>query len=78
MSKSEIPKELQTKLDEFHVDLPEIPTKLRKLDRLANWVHAPAMDPLEIFSIKGNSITKLVFYPLICLLFIFFTPIFLI
>ncbi|MBT2691746.1 hypothetical protein [Bacillus sp. ISL-55] len=78
MSKKEIQNELKSRLDEFHVEIPEIPAKSSKLDRIANWIHTPAKNPLEVLSIRENSITQLVFYPLIFLLFLFFTPIFLI
>ncbi|WP_405098083.1 hypothetical protein [Oceanobacillus sp. FSL H7-0719] len=76
MSKSEFPDELRNKLDEFHVDVPRIPTK-SKLERLANWIYAPAKSPIELLPIKGNSITGLTIFPLIFVL-ILFTPIFLI
>lgn len=76
MSKREIPNELQNRLDEFHVEVPEIPTKRSKLDRMSNWIYAPAKDPLEMLGINGNSIARLVFYPLVFLLVLFFTPIF--
>ncbi|WP_164669346.1 hypothetical protein [Virgibacillus doumboii] len=76
MRKKEIPDELQNRLEEFHVEVPEIPAKKSKLERLANWIYAPAKDPLEILAIQGNSITRVAFYPLILLLALFFTPIF--
>lgn len=76
MSKKEIPNELQNRLDEFHVEVPEISAKRSKLERLANCIYAPAKDPLEIFGINGNSITRIAFYPLVFLLVLFFTPIF--
>lgn len=78
MSKKGIPNEFQEKLEEFQVEIPEIPMKRSKLERIANWIYAPAKDPLEVLSIKGNSITRLVFYPLILILALFFTPIFII
>lgn len=78
MSKKEVPNELKKRLDEFHVEVPDFPAKSSKLDRIANWIHAPAKNPLELLSIRGNSITKLVFFPLILLLVLLITPIFLI
>lgn len=78
MSKKEIPNELQNRLDEFQVDVPDFPSKRKKLDRLANWIYAPAKSPIDLFSIKGNSITQLVFYPLLFLLVVLFTPFFMI
>ncbi|WP_226674897.1 hypothetical protein [Mesobacillus jeotgali] len=65
MSKKEIPNELKSKLDEFHVEIPEIPAKSSKLNRIANWIHTPAKNQLEILSIRENSSTQLVYYPLI-------------
>ncbi|WP_407272135.1 hypothetical protein [Radiobacillus sp. PE A8.2] len=76
MNNMKIPDEVKKRLDEFHVEVPEIPIKRNKLDRLAHWIHAPAKDPFEVLSIKGNSITRLVFYPLITLLVLFFIPVF--
>ncbi|GGP09545.1 hypothetical protein [Oceanobacillus neutriphilus] len=76
MSKRDIPDQLQNRLDEFQVEVPEIPMKSSKLERLANWIYSPARDPLEIFRISGNSITRLAFYPLIFVLALFFAPIF--
>lgn len=77
MSKKEVPNELRKRLDEFHVEIPEIPTKSSKLERIANWIHAPAKNPIDILSISGNSITKLVFYPFILFLVLLIPPIFL-
>ncbi|GAA0496999.1 hypothetical protein GCM10008986_24960 [Salinibacillus aidingensis] len=76
MSNKEIPNEIQNKLDEFHVEVPELPMKSSKLERLPNWIYGPARDPLEILGISGNSIGRLVFYPLAFVLLLFFTPIF--
>lgn len=76
MSKREIPNKLQNRLDEFHVEVPEIPMKNSKLERLANWIYGPARDPLEILGISGNSIGRLAFYPLVFVLVLFFTPVF--
>ncbi|WP_100009852.1 hypothetical protein [Lentibacillus sediminis] len=76
MSKREIPDELHNKLDEFHVEMPDIPVKRSRLERLANWIYAPAKDPLEILGVKGNSIARVAFYPLIFLLVLFFAPVF--
>jgi hypothetical protein len=74
MSKKEFPPELQSKLDEFHVDVPDIPVHRSKLDRIANWIYAPSKDPLELFHVKESSITRLVLYPFIFLLVLFFIP----
>ena len=78
MSKKEIKDEIQNRLEEFHVEVPDIPMNRSKVERLANWIYAPAKDPLEVFHIKGNSITRLVIYPFILVLALLFTPIFLI
>lgn len=74
MSKREIPDEIQDRLDEFHVEVPDIPVKRSRLERLANWIYAPAKDPLEMMGVKGNSIAQLAFYPLAILLVLFFAP----
>ncbi|WP_130859064.1 hypothetical protein [Gracilibacillus phocaeensis] len=76
MSKREIPHELRDKLDEFHVEVPDI-TQKDKWGRLANWIYAPAQNPVELCRIKGDSITRLTVMPLIVVLIVFFTPIFL-
>lgn len=76
MSRQEIPKEMQNKLESFHVEVPDISPKISRLERIANWIHAPAKSPLEIFSIRGNSMVRLVFFPLIFFLVIFFIPVF--
>ncbi|WP_042464168.1 hypothetical protein [Neobacillus dielmonensis] len=76
MSKNEITDELQTRLDEFHVKVPDISIKKSKLNRLANWIYAPAADPLEALSINRNSITRIVFYPLLFVLALLFAPFF--
>ncbi|WP_068676728.1 hypothetical protein [Oceanobacillus sp. Castelsardo] len=76
MSKKDFPSELQKKLDEFQVDVPEIPIKRTMLDSIANYIYAPAKNPLEIFHIKGNSITGLIWYPFILIFVLFFAPIF--
>ena len=78
MSKNEFPDELKNKLDEFHVEVPDIPLKINKWERLANWIHAPAKNPLDVLRIKENSITKLVIYPLVFIFIICLGPIFLI
>ncbi|GGN60986.1 hypothetical protein [Oceanobacillus indicireducens] len=78
MSKNEFPDELKNKLDEFHVEVPDIPLKRSKWERLANWIHAPAKNPLDVLRIKGDSIIKLVLYPLVLILLICFAPILLI
>lgn len=76
MSKREIPHELRDRLEEFHVEVPDI-TKKDKWERLANWIYAPAQNPVELWKIKGDSITRLTVMPLIVVLIVFFTPIFL-
>jgi len=76
MSKQEIPKEMQNKLESFHVEVPDISAEISRLERIANWIHAPAKSPLDILSIRGNSMVRLIFYPLIFFLVIFFTPVF--
>ncbi|MCM3163336.1 hypothetical protein [Metabacillus litoralis] len=76
MSRNEIPKELQKRLEEFHVKVPDIPFKKSKVDRIANWIYAPAKSPIDLLNIKGYSITRLVLYPFILLLVVFITPIF--
>ncbi|MFA1822032.1 hypothetical protein ACDX78_17910 [Virgibacillus oceani] len=76
MNKQEIPNELKKRLEEFQVKVPNIQTKKSRLDRLTNWIYAPARNPLEVFNIKVNSFTRVVFYPLILILVLFFTPIF--
>lgn len=75
MSKSEIPNELQKRLDEFHVEVLEI-SKKSKLERLANWVYAPAKSPIEFLGKKGDSLIGLTLFPLIIILTLLFTPIF--
>lgn len=74
MNKKDIPTELQNRLDEFHVEVPEIQAK-SKLERLANWVYAPAKNPMNLLGIKGNSITGLILLPLIFVLVLSCTPI---
>ena len=74
MSKKEISNEIQNRLEEFHVEVPEIPMKKSKLERIANWIYAPATNPLEMFNIRGNSLTRLVFYPFIFILVLLLTP----
>ncbi|GAB2550371.1 hypothetical protein [Gracilibacillus alcaliphilus] len=76
MSKKEIPDELRNRLDEFDVEVPEISPK-NQMERLANWIYAPAKNPMELLGINGNSIIRLTFFPLILVLILFFTPIFL-
>ncbi|PGT82764.1 MULTISPECIES: hypothetical protein [Bacillaceae] len=76
MSRNEIPKELQNHLEEFQVDVPDIPLTKSKVDRIANWIYAPVKSPIDLLNIKGNSITRLVMYPFILLLIVFITPIF--
>lgn len=78
MRKNEISDELQKKLDEFDVTMPDFQVKRSKIDRFVNWIYAPAKNPLDVVKIKGNSITRVVLYPLIIILILFFTPIFLI
>lgn len=75
MNKKEISAELKNRLDEFQVDVPEIPHKSSAFGRIANWIFAPAKDPLELFGVKGNSISKLVFYPFVFLFVLCFMPI---
>ncbi|OZU90593.1 hypothetical protein CIL03_05490 [Virgibacillus indicus] len=77
MSRKEIPNELQNRLEEFQVEVPEFPAKKNKSERIANWIYAPAKNPLEVLSINGNSITRLVVYPLIFIFAFLVTPIFL-
>lgn len=76
MTKKDFPSELQKKLDEFQVEVPEIPIKRSMFDKIANIIYAPAKNPLEIFHIKGSSISRLVWYPFILIFVLFFAPIF--
>lgn len=78
MSKNEFPDELKSKLDEFHVEVPDIPLKRSKWERLANWIHAPAKNPLDALRIKEDSIIKLVLYPMVLIFFICLAPLLLI
>lgn len=64
MRNNEFPDELKNRLDEFHVDIPDIPLKRSKWEHLANWIYVPAKNPLDALRIKVNTITKLVIYPL--------------
>ncbi|MCM3741990.1 hypothetical protein M3210_17200 [Oceanobacillus luteolus] len=75
MSKKDIPKELNDRLAEFKVEVPEIPLKRSKMERFANWIYAPAKDPLEALGIKENSLPKLIGYPFVILLILFAMPI---
>lgn len=78
MSKNEFPDELKNELDKFHVEVPDIPLKRSKWERLANWIHAPAKNPLDALRIKGDSIIKLVLYPMVLIFFICLAPLLLI
>lgn len=74
MSKREIPNKLQNKLNEFHVEVPEIPMKRSKQERLANWIYSPAQNPLEVLKVSGTSIGRLTLYPLVFVFILFITP----
>ena len=78
MSKSEFPDELKNKLDEFQVRVPDIPLKRSRWERLANWIHAPAKNPLDVLRVEGDSIIKVVLYPLVLIFLICLAPILLI
>lgn len=77
MSKKEIPEELQEKLEKFEVEVPVFEVKRKKIDRFANWIYAPAANPLEFLSIKENSVTRLVFTPFVIIFVLSLTPVFL-
>ncbi len=75
MSKNEFPKELEDKLEGFHVEVPDIVMKKSKLERIANWIYTPAKDPLDALGVKVNSIAKITIYPVVWVLLLFFIPI---
>ena len=53
---------LRTKLDEYHVNIPDFPMKPRKWERVIQVLASPANDPLEpvISTTKGAIALKVV------------------
>lgn len=49
MNRKDIPEELKQQLNQFEVEVPEIPQKKSFLQRIANWVHTPAKNPADMF-----------------------------
>ncbi len=48
MNKKNLPEELKQQLDQFEVEVPEIPIKKSISQRIANWMHAPAKNPVDM------------------------------
>ncbi|PWU69809.1 MULTISPECIES: hypothetical protein [Gracilibacillus] len=78
MNKKEIPEELKERLEEFHVEIPQIPLKKNKLDQLADWICKPVKSPLEFLSIHEKSTIKLGLYPLFAIFILLLPTMFLI
>jgi hypothetical protein len=51
-------------LDSYHVDVPDIPRKKSKFDRILSFLASPAVNPLETYINKGGSITLLTASPI--------------
>ncbi|MDX8045740.1 hypothetical protein SH601_07030 [Gracilibacillus sp. S3-1-1] len=66
MNKHDIPDELHQKLDEFEIEVPEIPLKKSLSQRIANWLYAPAKNPVDYFSKQWTPL-KIALFPIIIL-----------
>ncbi|MGN8644644.1 hypothetical protein ACTNEO_00990 [Gracilibacillus sp. HCP3S3_G5_1] len=67
MNKHDIPEELKQKLDEFEVDVPDIPLKKSLSQRIANWLYVPAKNPADYF-VKECTPLRIALFPVIILL----------
>ncbi|WP_208590438.1 hypothetical protein [Gracilibacillus suaedae] len=72
MNKHDIPEELKQKLDEFEVDVPDIPLKKSLSQRIANWLYAPAKNPVDLISTQWTPF-RIAMFP-IALLFLCSLP----
>ncbi|WP_163582921.1 hypothetical protein [Gracilibacillus saliphilus] len=67
MNKHDIPEELKQKLDEFEVDVPDIPLKKSLSQQIANCLYAPAKNPVDLISKQWTPLT-IALLPMIILL----------
>ncbi|WP_058308193.1 hypothetical protein [Gracilibacillus massiliensis] len=57
MNKKDIPEELKQQLDQFEVEVPEIPLKKSLSQRIANLVHTPAKNPADMLQKTATPLT---------------------
>ena len=56
---------LRTKLDEYHVDIPDFPMKPKKWERFINFLASPAKDPLDPLISTSDGVLLLKIAPVI-------------
>lgn len=56
---------LRTKLDEYHVEIPEFPMKPNKWERFINLLASPAKDPLDPFISTSTGLLLLKLVPIL-------------
>ncbi|KAA9021058.1 hypothetical protein [Niallia endozanthoxylica] len=56
---------LRTKLDEYHVDIPDFPMKPKRWERFINFLASPAKDPLDPLISSSHGILLLKIAPVI-------------
>ncbi|WP_283152879.1 hypothetical protein [Guptibacillus hwajinpoensis] len=63
--KHDIPEELREQLDQYTVDVPPIPYKHKKSNRLADFLATPVKNPLENHSITPGLLLKIQLGPIV-------------
>ncbi|WP_416828235.1 hypothetical protein [Ectobacillus polymachus] len=56
---------LCTKLDEYHVDIPDFPMKYSRWERFINFLASPAKDPVDPFISTTDGVMLLKIVPII-------------
>ena len=60
-----LPEELREQLDQYTVDVPPIPFKQNKSDRLADFLATPVQNPIENHSMTPGLLLKIQLGPIV-------------